>query len=82
MSSVQSGFFLDARFGNKAWQNRSQIFRQDSAPPTHLFFFQYYENIRPAPIGQRLLREPPMHFYWLTCEENRQPTSICRQADH
>ncbi len=36
-------------------------------------------------INGRALREPASpttHFYWSTCGENRQPASICRQADH
>ncbi len=33
-------------------------------------------------VDGQALREPATHFYWSTCGENRQPASICRQADH
>ncbi len=33
-------------------------------------------------VDGRALRELATHFYWSTCGENRQPASICRQADH
>jgi hypothetical protein len=32
-------------------------------------------------VDGRALPEPATHFYWSTYGENRQPDSICRQAD-